>query len=75
MARDFARPRDAGGFREGGDFAVLAAGGNDRAAVGMDEMDRMDGMDGMDRMDGMDGMDEMDGMDGMDGIGWGFVVG
>ena len=54
---------------------MLAAGGNDRAAVGMDEMARMDGMDGMDRMDGMDGMDEMDGMDGMDGIGWGFVVG
>jgi hypothetical protein len=24
-----------GGLREGGDFAVLAAGGNDRAAVGM----------------------------------------
>ena len=33
MAQDVPRPRDAEGLREGGDFAVLAAGGNDPAAA------------------------------------------
>ncbi len=33
MAQDVARPRDAEGFREGGDFGLLAAGGNDPAAA------------------------------------------
>ena len=33
MAQHVPRPRDAEGFREGGDFAVLAAGRNDPAAA------------------------------------------
>ena len=33
VAQDVPRPRDAEGFREGGDFAVLAAVGNDPAAA------------------------------------------
>ena len=36
------RPRDAEGFREGGDFLVLAAGGNDPAAAA----ERLNGRDG-----------------------------
>ena len=33
VAQDVPRPRDAEGFREGGDFAVLTAGRNDTAAA------------------------------------------
>jgi hypothetical protein len=33
VAQDVPRPRDAEGLREGGDFAVLAAGRNDSAAA------------------------------------------
>ena len=34
VAQDVPRPRDAEGFREGGDFLVLGAGRNDPAAAG-----------------------------------------
>jgi len=34
VAQDVARPRDAEGFGEGGDFLVLGAGRNDPAAAG-----------------------------------------
>ena len=33
MAQHVPRPRDVEGLREGGDFSVLSAGGNDPAAA------------------------------------------
>ncbi len=46
VAQDVSRPRDAEGFREGGDFAVLGAGGNDSVAAAERRDDGRDGRDG-----------------------------